>query len=179
MCALSLSLSLCSYANDRNTTEGWHRAYSYGEDEVILQFPALPYSELKDPAGINRGRIHAGETNEQHSQADTVLRNALLADKERQLTTVCFKFPVRLDNEVFSRPSARNRIDMHLIMDKPEDEDEEPIRVKIFFAIAVYDENPPRIRAPSPPASENEAADLLERQLNIGARGAGNNNGMR
>lgn len=171
-----LSLSLCSYARDRSVTKPWHRAYIHGPDEVIIQHPSMSYSDLKDPSGYERGRVAANQEHERHSEAETVLRNAILADEERQLTTVCFKFPFPLDNEVFCPGATDQRIAVRLIPDKPSDKKIPPVRVKVFFAIAKYDPNPPRIAAPAVAQSVNECADMMDHILNLS--GGGNNNGM-
>ena len=144
---------------------------------MIVQFPSMPFQDLKDPSGIERGRIAARASNEQHSQADTVLRNAILADESRQLTTMCFKFPFPLDNAVFCPGAVDQRIALRLIPDKPVDPTINPVRVKIFFAIALFDPNPPRILAPVD-QDVNECADMMDNLLNVSGNSTGSNNGM-
>jgi len=145
----------------------WYKAFVHGTDEVLLQHPSLPYTDLFEHESYARGRITANITDPRHVQAEAVLRNALLTNPDRQMTTVCFKFAQALDNDVCSPNAAENRIRPRVIPDIPAGVGAIVHQAKVYFLIAIEDPNPPRIEAPVAPTSDNELMALLS-GMNIG-----------
>lgn len=160
-----------SYAQDPNFE--WYRAYVLADREVAVQYPALPYSDLLEPTAIERGRTLANDTNDRRVQSEAILRNALLADQDRQLATMVFTFPQQLDNNVLSPNPANNRINFTVIPEVPAG-GQPPTRAKVYFTIAVFDNNPPRINAPAA-AGQNPMANMLQ---GMNLNNNNNNNGM-
>jgi len=147
-----------------DTTRDWFRAFQVAESEVAIQFPSSGYSELYAPDGLKRGRVLALLTNEHHEQAEAVLRNAILADEGRMLTTIAFTFPETLDNAVLSPNAQNSRIAAKLIPDMTATNVlSDATRAKVFFPIVVFDEQPPRINAPAAPSGLNPLAEMLQK----------------
>jgi len=125
------------YVTDNHTV--WYKGYFHAPNEVILQFPSLPYTDLFDPGAIIRGRRVANidDPHDVDANAEAMLRHALLANEDRQLTTVCFQLARDLDNNVFSPGQPDNRIEVRLIPDMQPNTT--PAHVKVYFTIAIAD----------------------------------------
>jgi len=162
--ALSFNADL-RYCMDKDRT--WYRAFVHGPSEVILQFPSMGFTPLFNSALLTNGRIAAKDSDARHVQSETLHRNALLADKERQVLTMVLQFPNDvLNNTVFSPNIADNRIKGKIIPEVGAD-NKVTERAKVCFRIAIYDDDPPRITAPAVVSAENELlADLQAMNLN-------------
>jgi len=93
----------------------WYKAYVHGHNKVIIQFPSVPYTDFNDPEALARGRRVANIEEPRAVQAEVMLRHALQANQDRQLTTVCFQLPHNLDNGIFSPGQPDNRIHSGII----------------------------------------------------------------
>jgi len=120
----------------------WYKAFVHGRNEVIIQFPSMPYADLNDTEAFIRERRLAANIDDGHYSADAVLRNAeavlrnaALDNQDRQWTTVCFQLPRDLDNNVFS-PNMGNGIEAHII---PEVQpgSTTSTRAKVDFIVAI------------------------------------------
>jgi len=78
------------YLMDEHTV--WFKAFVHGPNEVILQFPSLPYTDLFDATATLHGRrvVNIDDPHNIERDADTMLRHDVLANQEQQWTTVCF-----------------------------------------------------------------------------------------
>jgi len=90
--------------------QDWYKAYVHVGNEVIVQFPSLPYPDLNDPEAFIHGSRAARIDEPQVVMADQQLRHDVLNNGDRQWTTYCFTVAQNLDNRVVSPDQPNGRI---------------------------------------------------------------------
>jgi len=147
-------------------SKDWYRAYVYGTDQVLLLFPSQPYTDMHTHENYTRGRVIAKEDIEEdharHLKSETTLRNGVLANADRQITVACFKFDQLLDNTVLSPDAVNNAIKVRIVPNVADDGTTNG-RAKVFFMVALHDDDPPRTNKPKPAAAENQLSQLVKK----------------